>query len=49
MRSISGEDAAFSDMKDLLIEFRDKFERRRNNREYKKTMNRPKTRRLDEA
>ncbi len=49
MHSISGEDAAFSDMKDLLIEFRDKFERRRNNREYKKTMNRPKTRRLDEA
>jgi hypothetical protein len=33
----------------VLVEFKDKFEKRKINREYKKTMNRPKTRRLDEA
>jgi hypothetical protein len=36
-------------MRVVLKDFSDKFEKRRQNREYKKTMNRPKTRRLDEA
>jgi hypothetical protein len=46
---MTGEEAAIVDMKEVLVEFKEKFEKRKNNREYKKTMNRPKTRRLDEA
>ena len=45
----TGEPAAIEDMRVVLKDFGDKFEKRRQNREYKKKMNRPKTRRLDEA